>query len=92
MESIDFGRWKLSCDPESTRKAYAVVPMGGPEECGCKPCLNFAAARDQIYGPDVRTLLGKLGVSPDRESRSTTWLVWNQAGTFMEAGFTLSVR
>ena len=67
MESINFGRWKLTCDPESTRKAYAVVPMGSPEECGCEPCLNFASARDQIYGHDIRTLLEKLGVSPNRE-------------------------
>jgi hypothetical protein len=41
--------------------------MGGPEECGCEPCLNFVAARDQIYGPDVRALLEKLGVSRNRE-------------------------
>ena len=67
MESIHFGRWQLSCDPESTRKAYAAVRSGGPEECGCEPCLNFVAARDQIYGPDVLALLEKLGVSPNRE-------------------------
>src|SRR6266852_2226900 len=67
MESIHFGRWQLSCDPESTRKAYSAVRIGGPEECGCEPCLNFVAARDQIYETDVRTLLEKLGVSPNRE-------------------------
>ena len=67
MESVHFGRWELSCDPESTRKAYAAVSMGGPEECGCEPCLNFAAARDQIYESNVRALLEKLGVSPNRE-------------------------
>src|SRR5258708_34786038 len=67
MESIHFGRWQLSCDPESTRKAYAAVLMGGPEECGWQPCLNFVAARDQIYEPDVRAVLEKLGVSHNRE-------------------------
>jgi len=67
MESINFGRWKLTCDPESTRKAYAVVPMGSPEECGCEPCLNFIAARQQIYKPDVLELFRKLGISHDRE-------------------------
>ena len=56
-----------SCDPESTRKAYAAVQKGGPEKCGCEPCFNFVAARDRIYGPDVRALLQKLGVSPNRE-------------------------
>jgi hypothetical protein len=67
VESIHFGRWQLSCDPESTRKAYAAVSMGGPEECGCEPCLNFAAARDQIYVPQLVALLEKLGISPHRE-------------------------
>jgi hypothetical protein len=41
--------------------------MGGPEECGCQPCLNFAAARDQIYVPELVTLLEKLGISRSRE-------------------------
>jgi len=67
MESIHFGRWQLSCDPESTRKAYSAVSMGGPEECGCEPCLNFAAARDQIYVPELVALLEKLGISANRE-------------------------
>jgi hypothetical protein len=67
MESVRFGGWQLSCDPESTRKAYAAVQTGGPEECGCKPCLNFIAARYQIYDPDVLALLGRLGISPNRE-------------------------
>lgn len=68
MELIRFARWELSCDPESTRKAYAAVSIGGPEECGCQPCLNFAAARDQIYRPEVLALLEKLGVPPNREA------------------------
>lgn len=67
MESIRFARWELICDPESTRKAHAALSIGGPEECGCEPCLNFAAARSEIYGPDVLALLEKLGISPNRE-------------------------
>src|SRR6266851_7468631 len=67
MESVHFGRWELSCDPESTRKAYAAISIGGPEECGCQPCLNFAAARTQIYPPNVLALLLNLGISSNRE-------------------------
>jgi hypothetical protein len=67
MESIRFGRWELLCDPELTRKSYASVITGGPEECGCEPCLNFIAARQQIYKPDVLELFRKLGISHDRE-------------------------
>ena len=67
MESIRFARWELSCYPASTRKAYAAITKGGPEKCGCEPCLNFAAARGQIYEPNVLTLFEKLGISCDRE-------------------------
>jgi len=67
VESIRFARWELSCNPESTRKAYASIAKGAPEKCGCEPCLNFAAARSQIYEPAVLTLFEKLGISYDRE-------------------------
>jgi hypothetical protein len=67
LESVHFGRWRISCDAESTRKAYASVASGGAEECGCQPCLNFAAARAQIYPPHVLALFEKLGISADRE-------------------------
>jgi hypothetical protein len=67
METIRFGRWELSCDPELTRKAYAAIPVGGPEACGCEPCLNFATAREQIYWQPALGLFEKLGISPNRE-------------------------
>jgi hypothetical protein len=57
METIRFGRWELSCDPELTKKAYAAILVGGPEKCGCEPCLNFVASRSLIYGNDVLELL-----------------------------------
>jgi hypothetical protein len=63
MKEIDFGRWKLICDPEST-----AVSQGSPEKCGCEPCLNFAAARDQTYGPNVRALFANPGISFNREA------------------------
>ena len=47
--------------------AYASVPVGGPEQCGCAPCLNFAAARAQIYPVEALAIFEKLGISPDRE-------------------------
>jgi hypothetical protein len=68
MESIRFRRWEVTCDPEATRKAYAVISMGGTEECGCEPCLNFVAARIQAYSPDVLSLFEKLGISANREA------------------------
>jgi hypothetical protein len=67
LESIRFGRWELLCEPELTRKSYAAVITGGPEKCGCEPCLNFIAARQQIYKPEELELFRKLGISDDRE-------------------------
>jgi hypothetical protein len=66
-ETVRFGRWELNFDPELTRQAYAAISIGSPEECGCDPCLNFAAARPQIYGIEVLELFKTLGISPDRE-------------------------
>jgi hypothetical protein len=43
------------------------VAAGGPEECGCQPCLNFASARAQIYPAQVLALFEKLGISAHRE-------------------------
>ena len=68
MEHISFGRWQLQADPEATRKAYAAVAKGGPEECPCKPCLNFIATRGQVYPAEVLALFEKLGISSDREA------------------------
>jgi hypothetical protein len=68
MESIRFGRWELSCDAESTRTAYAAVSSGGPEECGCGPCLNFAALRSEIYAANVVALFEELGIPQNREA------------------------
>jgi hypothetical protein len=67
VQSVRFGRWELSSDAESTRKAYASVSIGGPEECGCVPCLNFVALRAQVYPANVLDLFERLGISPNRE-------------------------
>jgi hypothetical protein len=67
VQSVRFGRWEISSDAESTRKVYASISIGGPEECGCEPCLNFAAARAGIYPAEVLALFEKLGIAPNRE-------------------------
>jgi hypothetical protein len=47
---------------------YASISIGSPEECGCEPCLNFAAARAGIYPAEVLALFEKLGIVPNREA------------------------
>jgi hypothetical protein len=67
VESVRHGRWEINYDSEATRNAYARVLAGGPEECGCEHCLNFVAARMQVYPPKALELLERLGISPNRE-------------------------
>ena len=67
VQPLRFARWEVTCDPMATKAAYGSVSLGGPEICGCDPCMNFAAARRQIYPSDVLDLLDQLGISADRE-------------------------
>jgi hypothetical protein len=65
---IVFARWELECDPAVTRELYRAVKSGAPEACGCAPCRNFAAARNQAYPKKVLRLFDDLGIAPDREA------------------------
>ncbi|HEV3259366.1 MAG TPA: hypothetical protein VG013_21045 [Gemmataceae bacterium] len=68
MERVVFGRWRLCCDREATRRAYKFIEIGGPEACGCCHCRNFAAARGQVYPGEVRSLFEELGIDSCREA------------------------
>ena len=65
---VRVGRWTLESDAEATRKAYAAIPTGSAEECGCTPCLNFAAQRAEVYPAGVLELFAELGISNNREA------------------------
>jgi hypothetical protein len=68
MKHIMFARWEIECDQETTRDLFSRVQSGAPETCGCVPCRNFAAAREQLYPVDVIQLLDSLGIPHDREA------------------------
>ena len=68
MDLIEFAGWTVACNVDSTRQAYAEMSVGGPEECGCLHCRNFAAARSQLYPPAVLVLFEQLGIDPTRET------------------------
>ena len=68
LRSIEYGRWVIGSDPDATRIAYAELTRGSPEECGCDPCLNFAAQRNKIYSPRALALFELLAIQPDREA------------------------
>jgi hypothetical protein len=65
---VQVGLSTIGSDPEATRRAYAATSMGSPEECGCTPCLNFAAQRLDIYPTAVLDLFEKLGIAYNREA------------------------
>jgi len=67
VELVAFRRWTLDADPERTRQAHAQLGRGGAEECGCDPCRNFIAAREQLFTDEFGSLLRMIGVDPARE-------------------------
>ncbi len=68
MDEINFGPWRIACDVAETEAAYGSRLQGSPEECGCRECRNFVAARHAAYPPAARALLAQLGVTPIREA------------------------
>src|SRR5436190_2868859 len=68
METVDRGRWTIQCDPEGTRVAFSLVPIGSPESCGCNDCLNFTAARDRAYPSAALAIFNQLGIDSQKES------------------------
>jgi hypothetical protein len=67
MREANYRGWIFECDAEATRQAYGNSPLGGAEECGCRTCRNFVAARPEIYPVEVLQLFNRLGVDPQRE-------------------------
>lgn len=67
MRTVNFGRWTLSSDAESTKERYATLATGAPEQCGCEPCRNFAAQRTVAYPAAALKLFEALGIAANRE-------------------------
>lgn len=68
MKLITFARWEIECDSAITRALYTELQSGAPEACGCAPCRNFAAARQEVYPTDVMRLFDQLGIAHNREA------------------------
>src|SRR5579884_804080 len=67
VEVIEFGRWRLLCDPAATRQAVTRIPQRAPASCGCSDCQNFLAVHN-VYPAAVLDLLGRLGIESIREA------------------------
>lgn len=68
MRTLEFARWKLDSDAESTRECHAKLDAGAPEHCGCEPCKNFARQRAEAYPQSALELFERLGVAANREA------------------------
>jgi hypothetical protein len=68
METFNIQHWIVHYDKNATRQAYSQIDIGGPEACGCAPCLNFAAARGTIYPKDIREIFDLIGIDYRKES------------------------
>jgi hypothetical protein len=66
MEVVaDVGPWNVAVDPEATKHAYeALGTVSAADGCDCAYCLNFRAARPNLYPAEFLELLGRLGVDP----------------------------
>jgi hypothetical protein len=69
MVKAEVGAWRVQADAEATRRAHDRMPSGSPEQCGCRDCRNFAAARELAYPPEARELFARLGIRTNRESQ-----------------------
>jgi hypothetical protein len=68
MKKLRVGPWDVEADPEATARVHERIGVGGPEECGCGDCRNFAAARDLAYPEQASALFRALGIRRDRET------------------------
>src|SRR5262245_24899581 len=68
METLELPGWRIQYDRAATLSAYAHVPTGGAESCGCDPCCNWAETRARLFPPELQQLLDRLGIPFDREA------------------------
>ena len=70
MIEVAYRRWILEADVAGTREAFRRVESGSPERCGCDHCINFAAARRQLYPAGMLELFRQLGIDPAKETET----------------------
>ncbi len=68
MLTMNIGTWRVTYDPDATRKLYTLASAGNADSCDCDFCLNFLAQRDSAYPPTVREVLLQIGVDYRKET------------------------
>ena len=64
FEELNFGPYRIRCDPEATRVAYTKSPKF---TCECPYCKNFIAAWPIIYADEVGNFYKMLGIATCHE-------------------------
>ncbi len=64
MIELQVANWRIECDPDATRAAYAPLPIG--TDCSCDQCRNFNAAAGKTFPPDFATLAASIGIDPSK--------------------------
>jgi hypothetical protein len=67
MQEIHLGDQIIRYDCERTRTAYAGMKTGSTQSCGCRFCRNFVAQRNLVYAEQIRQVLDRLGIDPEKE-------------------------
>jgi hypothetical protein len=57
----------IAAEPDTTRRIYTRIALGGADTCNCLPCRNYRLVRDEAYPPEFRTLLDELGIDYRKE-------------------------
>jgi hypothetical protein len=71
IQRLSIGDWVVDVDREATAAIYATMEKGA-EECICTHCADWAENREELYPPQIRTLLDTLGVDHRRETEVIT--------------------
>jgi hypothetical protein len=77
VEELRLGDQVARYDRDATIAAYALMPVGGADRCGCVHCRNFAAQRDTVYPNEFRDLFSRLGIDSNKEGD-----VYDKVGPF----------
>jgi hypothetical protein len=73
METLQFRDWLLEFDHERTVKAYELITIGSPEDCGCNECQAWVRHRGEVYPAEFLNLMSVLGITAKKEADVTGW-------------------
>ncbi len=77
---LQIGSIRCVVEVETTRRIYARLASGDAERCGCLFCRNYAAARELMVPPPLRSALESAGIDWRKESEAVHFARVGDAG------------